>query len=51
MSPRSSKTKVQKQKPAADVYVGLLFVAVAALAGGIGFLYFELEKYGWKLTP
>jgi hypothetical protein len=49
MSPQSSKP--QKQKPAADVYVGLLFVAVAALAGGIVFMVLELEKYGWKLAP
>ncbi len=37
------------EKPAPDVYVGLLFVSVAALSIGIAFLMFELEKYGWTL--
>lgn len=37
------------EKPAPDVYVGLLFVSVAALSIGIAFLFFELEKYGWTL--
>jgi hypothetical protein len=37
------------QKPAPDVWVGLLFVSVAALSLGIMFLVFELNKYEWAL--
>ena len=36
------------QKPAPDVWVGLLFVSVAALSLGIMFLVFELKKYDWQ---
>lgn len=42
MSPQSSK-------PTPDVWVGLLFVSVAALTTGIVFLVLELNKYDWKL--
>ena len=37
------------QKPAPDVWVGLLFVSVAVLSLGIMFLVFELNKYNWEL--
>ena len=46
MSPRSSKSGSREQ-PRADIYVGLLFVGVAALIAGIVFLVLELNKYGW----
>lgn len=36
-------------KPTPDVWVGLLFVSVAALSLGIMFLVFELNKYDWAL--
>lgn len=50
MSPRSSKPRAAGGEPAArpDVYVGLLFVVVAALAIGCLFLALELGKYGWS---
>ena len=53
MSPRDSekKTKSSGASPAPDVYVGLLFVAVAALITGCIFLALELEKYGWQAGP
>ncbi len=38
-----------KEKPKADVYVALLFVAVGALLTGITFLAVELSRYGWEL--
>ncbi len=50
MSAQSSKKtkKASTGEPAApDVYVGLLFVAAAALAAGCAFLALELKKYGW----
>lgn len=50
MSPQNSEKK-SKSSPAPDVYVGLLFVAVAALSIGIAFLCIELEKYGWQMAP
>ncbi len=31
-----------------DVYVGLLFVSVAALIAGCIFLVLELGTYGWQ---
>ena len=43
MSPRSSS-----EGPAPDIYVGLLFVSLAALITGIVFLVRELTKYGWS---
>jgi hypothetical protein len=39
----------QNSKPTPDVWVGLLFVSVAALTTGIVFLVFELNKYDWKV--
>ncbi len=53
MSPPGSDDKPKAKGPAAqpDVFVGLLFVAVAALLFGISFLAMELEKYGWQLAP
>lgn len=34
-----------------DIYVGLLFVAVAALISGIVFLTMALGKYDWTMGP
>lgn len=45
MSPRSSD-----QSPTPDIYVGLLFVSLAALITGIVFLVLELGKYGWQVS-
>lgn len=36
------------EDPAPDVYVGLLFVAVASLITGCIFLVLELNSYGWQ---
>lgn len=44
MSRQSSAT----EDPTPDVYVGLLFVAVAALITGCIFLALELNTYGWQ---
>jgi len=41
MSQRSS------EDPQPDVYVGLLFVSLAAVITGIVFLVIELTRYGW----
>jgi hypothetical protein len=50
MSPRSSKLRGPKgPPPAPDVYVALLFVAVASLIVGISLLALELNAYEWKL--
>lgn len=49
MSPRSSSAKPKGPAPAPDVFVGLLFVAVAALAVGCVLLAMELKVYEWKL--
>lgn len=38
-----------KEKPKADVFVALLFVAVGALIVGITFLAVELSRYEWAL--
>jgi hypothetical protein len=46
MSPRSSN-----ESPAPDVYVGLLFVSVAALIAGITFLVLKLGEYNWEIAP
>ena len=50
MSPRSSSKKAAGPAPSLDVYVGLMFVAVAALIVGITFLFLELNKYGWEMA-
>jgi hypothetical protein len=50
MSPRSSSSRKPKGPAAApDVYVGLLFVAVAALCVGCALLAMELNAYNWQL--
>lgn len=50
MSPRSSSAKKPKGPPAApDIYVSLLFVAVAALCTGCALLALELNVYEWQL--
>jgi hypothetical protein len=50
MSPRSSSPKKPKGPPPdPDIYVGLLFVAVAALTCGCIMLALELNSYGWAL--
>lgn len=51
MSPRSSENAPKKPSAQPDVYVSLLFVAVAALALGITFLVLELKEYGWQMAP
>jgi hypothetical protein len=50
MSPRSSSAR-KPQGPAAapDVYVSLLFVAVASLCVGCALLAMELNAYQWSL--
>ena len=48
MSPQSSDKK-SKLDVAPDVYVGLLFVSVAALMTGIIFLAMELSAYNWEV--
>lgn len=42
MSPRSS------ENPQPDIYVGLLFVSVAALSVALIFLLTELYRYGYS---
>jgi hypothetical protein len=49
MSPRNSSRKSKGPPPAPDVYVALLFVAVASLIVGISLLALELNVYEWKL--
>lgn len=50
MSRRSSSPRKPKgPPPAPDVYVALLFVAVAALCVGCTLLGLELNTYEWKL--
>ncbi|MCY2967495.1 MAG: hypothetical protein NT069_28335 [Planctomycetota bacterium] len=50
MSPRSSSPrKVKGPPPAPDVYVGLLFVSVAALIVGVTLLILEMGIYEWKM--
>jgi hypothetical protein len=51
MSPRSSSSGKKAKGPAAapDVYVALLFVAVASLVIGICLMYGELAVYEWKM--
>jgi hypothetical protein len=44
MSPRSSESS-----PPPDIYVGLLFVSVGALATALVFLLIELNSYGFQL--
>jgi hypothetical protein len=44
MSPRSSDGN-----PQPDIYVGLLFVSVGALATALAFLLWELKEYGFQL--
>lgn len=44
MSPRSSDTN-----PPPDIYVGLLFVSVGALATALVFLLIELSAYEYTL--
>ncbi|MDP7274515.1 MAG: hypothetical protein QF363_03475 [Planctomycetaceae bacterium] len=48
MSPRSSRSG---PSPSPDVFVGLLFVSVAALVAGISLLVLELNRYGWDMAP
>lgn len=51
MSPRSSDPRSRSSSADPDIYVGLLFVAVAALISGCIFLALELNGYGWQLVP
>jgi hypothetical protein len=54
---KAAKPKKAKAKkpggpaPAPDVYVGLMFVSLAALTLGVIFLVLELGEYGWQLAP
>jgi hypothetical protein len=41
-------SKPSSESPQPDIYVGLLFVAVAALITGCVFLALELNEYGWQ---
>jgi hypothetical protein len=50
MSPASSDPTPKGPAPQPDIYVGLLFVAVAALITGCIFLALELNKYGWQMA-
>ncbi|MFN0199365.1 MAG: hypothetical protein ACKVT0_21655 [Planctomycetaceae bacterium] len=53
MSARSSKKSSgppPADAPAIDVYVGLLFAAVAATCVAITFLVLELDKYDWAMA-
>lgn len=47
MSRRSSDSNSAKATP--DVFVGLLFVSVAALITGIILLCAELQSYAWQM--
>lgn len=47
MSRRNSDSNAAKATP--DVYVGLLFVSVAALIAGITLLVLELNSYAWQM--
>lgn len=38
------------ENPQPDIYVGLLFVAVAALMTGCIFLALELNEYAWTFN-
>ena len=49
MSPRSSSPRKKGPAPSPDVYVALLFVAVASLVVGISLLAMELSAYNWEL--
>lgn len=44
MSPRGSNGDAQP-----DIYVGLLFVAMAAMLGAMIFLLVELHQYGYQM--
>ena len=48
MPPRSSDKKT-KLDAAPDIYVGLLYVSVAALMTGIIFLAMKLSAYDWQV--
>ena len=49
MSRRSSDSSAAA-KATPDVFVGLLFVSVAALIAGITLLVLELNSYGWQMS-
>jgi hypothetical protein len=52
MSPRSTKPRKPQGPPAApDIYVGMLFVAVASLCVGLVLLYLQLDAYSAALPP
>ena len=38
------------ESPTPDIYVGLLFVSVAALIAGCIFLALEMSEYGWQVA-
>ena len=47
--PPLNSDKKSKLDAAPDIYVGLLFLSVAALMTGIIFLAMELSAYDWKI--
>ena len=47
---RAKKSGSAGPSPDPDIYVSLLFVAVAALTAGIVFLVMELNNYAWTLS-
>ncbi|MCR9231618.1 MULTISPECIES: hypothetical protein [Gimesia] len=52
MSTRSSKSKgkaATAESGGPNIYVGLLFVSLAALVTGIIFLLMQLSAYNWEL--
>ncbi|MFM9960675.1 MAG: hypothetical protein ACKV2Q_05560 [Planctomycetaceae bacterium] len=49
MSRRNSDSSSSKEKATPDVFVGLLFVSVAALIAGITLLVLELNSYAWLM--
>jgi hypothetical protein len=52
MSTRSSKSKGKAatgESSGPNIYVGLLFVSLAALVTGIAFLIMQLAAYNWEM--
>ena len=48
--PRQSSKGPKRTSPP-DVYIGLLFVSLAALVTGCIFLWLALGKFGFKIMP
>ncbi len=43
-------SRQNSEDPTPDIYVGLLFISVAALTMGCIFLALELSSYGWQFN-